>query len=453
MKPVKSGRGSFAGLLSYPQVRQTAKYMNRQVSTFVKEGDWKRLQDLTEFLITRLPRLSAHLPVPQELREKFESTNLDDFTSALYSARSRLIDRVASLTPSTIDELERDFQAAGKKMPEKFEKFFALARIRQNKSPRERIIKTLNLYEYYEFARICVESKESVWHHEQMAAALKLDTNWIRILGGGLDDNTMAQCYFDCTTYAFIEEAYSRSSPDILHAAHFCHGRERLYLGQFDKGIDSIKKAIGHLIKTDLTKSIQTARGHALKRDIPTTYIDLYQSSLVETFIVHEIDYKSAKRAFTLLRQLVSKHPVYAVKEDHIKKLFAAQLVTYAEKRFKERKIVMNETLQHVEGYSTVAARCNALVNIEKSIDDLFCKHICHGDERKVKARLFRAVKAAKESDSKYAMLAILYLKKYKEYSLTSKVLVDKKAQAMLKKIQDPAYKLAVLKWAIQENV
>jgi hypothetical protein len=150
-----------------------------------------------------------------------------------------------------------------------------------------------------------------------------------------------------------------------------------------------------------------------------------------------EIDNKSAGKICTLFEQAAKALPDSPEKNEIFAKFHAFKLMLYAEKGFAELQIAMNMALEFVEHFPDAQAKLDAL-NLVLDF------HLA--DETKAVAitRLFNAISAAKESDTKNAALVVLYCVASKNPDKAPawvKEDVREKALAAVEKIKDPEFR------------
>lgn len=368
--------------------RQVEQFMNQEVVRRVKGYDLPHIRILTELLIDELPELRHGLRIPRELIAALESSNLEEYTEALYSVRSRLIDVLASLEPEKIDELERAFNEKGMPLPTKFQNFFQLVRIHQNEDEAQQLNDLSGLNETYEYYRVCAKSGSEATRI--LAVSRSLQDIFMPEEGDNPplpEEGDNPPFLHDSATFKLIEREYSRDDTlennCIVHIAHISEGMTRIANGLFDKGIESFEKAVEYFGKIEDKKG---KTGEALF------------GGIIQAIVSSEIDPKSAEKLFQLLEQAVKRY-AHKNKTETLLGVYGYRLKVFAYKGFAELQIALNRTIQLLDTITDVEAKHEA---VEALVEDLnFMWEIPKAEQKTVKMRLVNALLAATNSNTK----------------------------------------------------
>ncbi len=371
--------------------RKVETFMNRQVVIHVKDTDLAGIHMLTDFLIDQLPEQKGSLKIPQELLNAFRSPNLEHHLDALYAVRSHLIDQLAKLDPEEITKLEQAFQAKKLQLPAKFEHFFQLVRIHKYENVETQIEELSGLHEAYECYRICAHSKDDTIRNTKVKQML-----W-NIVGDhfGFFDNEERSgkepLLPDSATYAFIEREYSQDKK-TLASLYVCQTAHQIVNGLYDKAIESFSKAV------------------------ETKKADEGTLMLVKAVAYSEIDPKSAEKLFTIFEQ--AWMPVLEKETQKLPALAqinGLKLQAYARRGFVELQVALNKVIELLESIQDDKSKREAIKGVAEALGDLPLMR--NEDKETINTRLFNALKAAKNSNTKTELIGAIYAHRFIDYA------------------------------------
>ncbi len=384
----------------YPEELQAARfdsYMNEQVATFVHGQDIPLLQRFTEFLISRLPDLKEAFDIPQETLNALQTRNLDEYTQALYNARSRLIDILETLDRSTLDSLEQEYRKSGYRFPARFEHIFELVRMQGEQE--ERVLSTLfRLGEVYELVRVT---------QKQMTEEKR------ERLSGGVCDRMFNELprmlsLMDRGTFTLLKQitnslANGAVKDRNLFILHLYAAMGQIKRGNSDESLAAISKAlesIRQLAPLRDNYNHLTLR-YSFRRVLNELLPSCTQSNSDAIFI---------EKMFALFEQAASTYPDDE-KQLILEEITARKLVTYFERGFIDQLTTfIHDTVDRLEEIPDARTKCERLNQILSQIyhinNMLLSNNILLSEE--AKHGLFRQIgkilSRARDCDAKYAL-------------------------------------------------
>ncbi len=410
------------GLLSKKdqQSSRVERFMNEQVIEKVRGKNLSLFNRLTECIIQNLqdPELKEKFKIPKHLLDALQNrANLDAYPQVLYDARSHLVDLLATLDVDTLNSLEAAFKNTKFEFPEKFENIFSLARMAgEGEDPAllDRLDRFREMHEFYEAMRWihAVSSTE----HKAFKVQVILRPNIQNI-----DSPTLRLIVDECYS---LPDSLDKNS--ALFMAHLAAGIRQISVGSNEKSFDSITKAIEYM-----QKPLRFSKEDAIADFLLTNLESVMSSS--------EIDNKTAGKIFAALKHEINSLPASDRKQELITDYYGLQLGIYAKKGFAELQIATNDCLAYLEGLADPDNKASDCASITNKVDIISEQEIVGIN------RLIMAVKATKDSDAKFAILARLY--NDVSYAPNPNLIPDSlKGDAIqtLNKIKDPVFREAV---------
>ncbi len=377
--------------------RGVDRFMNQQAIDIVQGDEFSRLVKFTDFLCSQLPEIQKILKTPPEIIDGLKASNLDNFIQALYDARTRLIEILATRTPSELDRLEAAYKETGEPFPTTFKNIFALAKVRRSDD-----FSLLHEHEeYYELVR------NEVLRIKKEKGDLASIMSLLESIPARRDFGKMHWlAKMDTPTFHLIEQAINSLHDDpqkyyFLIQMHVYEALSQTFRDDPDKAADSFGKALDLLEKQGKMLDLRHSYNCILK---------LLDNNLRSESSAFEKFYAALTRAASAhpdtnervyLRVLINTSRLVA----HFRNITAGNTDLTNMKNAMERITDVIESVPNpAEKAEEVQLFKECVYSFENELQDRY-----KGTWNLFVLWCFSAAEAANESDAKYALLATLH--------------------------------------------
>ncbi len=353
-------------------------YLNRQVAEKVREADINILLNFKNFLVSNLPELAEAFPTIDAIRAA-STASIDNPKALSYFVRSSLIDILATLSPERVTALEEAFRLSGNSFPPGFSTIFTLVRLQVKNLADIDTARLTALGELYERVRLMHKTMtaEERANHGALVHIIFRELEYSGMLG-----------LLDRPTFALLEqliETFVDKHNDLMEVYTYAAVHEIAH-DHYDKGLQLLSKLL-ELVHKPPFQSHHLAYFFPLHTVIMRTVL---RGSEVGAGYNHAID-----KIFDLFENAARDCPEKD-KNRLLRLITGLKIVAYCvTNRREELRSLLGNTLERLEKVFDAPTKLQRLKDIMMSTDTY--GHL-----------LIEHVKAAKDSDSKAAMMYYL---------------------------------------------